>query len=212
MNETQRIFGLAGLITAALWLGHVPPDAGRGQATQPAAEPATPAATQPADADATADEASPDAVIRQLMRHRREGAPVIEPTRSPDGSSPPPDVSVPPAPLEIDPAIIGVAPGEDMPPLRREGEFIVNRRGRLIHAAGGQQLFVFEADGKGSPELPMIIQPCRRLEDMERIVSQRGDDVVFILSGQVHTYRGANYLLPTMMKIAFPKGNLEMDS
>jgi hypothetical protein len=43
---------------------------------------------------------------------------------------------------------------------------------------------------------------------MEDTVDRRGDTTVFILSGQVHTYRGANYLLPTMMKVAVDTGNL----
>ena len=111
--------------------------------------------------------------------------------------------------MDIDPAVLGVAPGEDPPPLRREGEFIVNRRGRLVRSSeGGHLLFVFESDTQAAPELPMILQACQLLEAMEETVQRRGDMTVFILSGQVHAYRGANYLLPTMMKIAVDKGNL----
>ena len=41
------------------------------------------------------------------------------------------------------------------------------------------------------------------------LIEQRGDTVVFLISGQIHTYRGANYLLPTMMKLAIDQGNLQ---
>ena len=73
----------------------------------------------------------------------------------------------------------------------------------------GLQVFVFDADSQHAPEPPMILQPCRLLQSMEDIVQQRGDTVVFVLSGQVHVYRGANYLLPTLMRIAIDRGNLE---
>ena len=55
----------------------------------------------------------------------------------------------------------------------------------------------------------MILQACQLLQTMEDIVQQRGDTVVFLISGQIHTYRGANYLLPTMMKLAIDQGNLQ---
>ena len=204
MNETKYIATLAGLITAALWLGHVPPDIGHGQSTQPATE------------SQSASPASSDMVIQQLMQKRREGPPMIAPAPPHTdetgieglGSSP----NLPDLSLGIDPAIIGVAPGDELPPLQREGSFIVNRRGRLVHTPSGHQVFVFEADAKHSPELPMVLQPSRMLESMEDITAQRSRSTIFILSGQIHTYRGMNYLLPTMMKIAIPKGNLETES
>ncbi|MEO0587939.1 MAG: hypothetical protein AAF078_09895, partial [Planctomycetota bacterium] len=84
----------------------------------------------------------------------------------------------------------------------------IQRRGKI----GPQILHMFEADGQASPELPMIVQPTRLLEAMEEIVNERGGAVVFDVSGQVHTYRGANYLLLTKMKIAINRGNLGIDS
>lgn len=157
-----------------------------------------------------------DEVLQQLMNRRvAEPTPTTEPAPTGGAGEALPEapiVPVPPAAVEIDPAVLGVAPGDPMPSLRREGEFLINRRGRLLRSPEGYQLFVFEADGPDSPELPMIVQPSRLLQAMEDIVSERGDAVVFKLSGQVHTYRGANYLLPTMMIIAGPKGNLGIDS
>jgi len=113
------------------------------------------------------------------------------------------------AKVKIDQAILGIAPEQPLPPLKREGEFLVGRRGRLVRSVEGKSLlFVFDADSAKAPELPMVVQPCRLRESMENLIVERGDSVVFIVSGQVHTYRGANYLLPTMMKLAVDQGNL----
>jgi hypothetical protein len=167
-----------------------------------------PVETQPVPAEAVADEADAEQAMNDLLGSR-EAAPVIEPTTDSDIEYPGLSVDALGASIDIDPAVLGIAPGEDPPPLRREGEFIVNRRGRLIQSAkGGHLLFVFESDTQDNPELPMVFQACRILEAMEDTVQRRGNTTVFIISGQVHTYRGANYLLPTMMKIAVDKGNL----
>lgn len=167
--------------------------------------------TESAPATETVESPSADDVMRDLLNERQE-PPTIAPTQQPGGMTVPPPPSAPPvgrAGMELDPAILGPLPGEPQPTLRREGEFLVNRRGRLIRSDAGEQMFVFEADSQDAPEPPMILQPCRRLQDMEDIVQQRGESVVFIVSGQVHVYRGQNFLLPTMMTIAVDRGNLE---
>jgi hypothetical protein len=164
--------------------------------------------TQP---DAAGD--SSEAVMQQLLKQREQ--PSVEPTdpqaeQGGDGQTP--QVDMPAAGVEADPSVLGVAPssGEGEPTLRREGEFIVNRRGHLARAKDSNRLlFVFSADKQSSPEAPMILQACRTLETMEKIVQKRGESVPFIISGQVHTYRNQNYLMPTMMKIAEQGGNLK---
>lgn len=172
------------------------------------------------DAPAQTQQARPSAqeVMDDLAGPQQPDPPVVEPSRQPDirpvtpgrpGAPGRPGSRVPTTRPNIDRAILGIAPGQDQPTLRREGEFIVSRKGRLQQAGeGGAALFVFEADGQDAGEAPMIMQPCRLLEDMEDYVARHGDRVVFIVSGQVHTYRGANYLLPTMMKLAVDQGNL----
>ena len=197
-----RIPVLPASFLLALWLCVGPASAQQDEMAA-ATQPAEPPATQPAN-----DEAQAEQTMRDLLGSR-QAAPVIEPLADPPVEYPGIRVGAPASRVDIDPAVLGIAPGEDPPPLRREGEFVVNRRGRLIRSSdGGYLLFVFESDTQHAPELPMVIQACQLLETMENIVEKRGDSTVFILTGQVNTYHGANYLLPTMMKIAFDKGNL----
>ena len=110
---------------------------------------------------------------------------------------------------QVDTAILGIPPGSPQPKLRREGEFIVNRRGRLTRTPSGQVLFVFEADSDAAPEPPMPLLPCQILESMEDLSAQNTDQVAFIVSGQVMLYRGVNFLMPTMMKLSIDRGNLQ---
>ena len=52
----------------------------------------------------------------------------------------------------------------------------------------------------------MIMMPCQLLESMEKLISERGDRVVFNTSGQVFVYKGANYLLPSIMREDYDRG------
>lgn len=156
----------------------------------------------------TATTPSPEDVMRQMLEERQD-APIIEPTVRP-GDTDNRRNKAPTASVNVDTSILGIAPGGKQPTLRREGEFIVARAGRLVRAPdGANMLFVFDADGQASPEAPLILLPCQMLQSMEDIVQQRGDRVVFILSGQITAYRGANYVMPTMMKLAIDSGNIE---
>lgn len=158
-----------------------------------------------ADGTPTADE------VRRSLLEDLDGPPVTTPTRREMVRDVPSSIGVPAVDVEIDPAVLGVAPDQTPPKLRREGEFIINRRGRLIRSPrSNRPLFVFEADtSKEGQELPMVLLPCRLLQDMEQTVMQNGDQVLFIISGQVHNYRGANYLMPTTMRLAVDRGNTD---
>lgn len=177
----------------------------------------TPAAAGRASGD-SGSPASAEDVMEQLLQ-QEQTPPLIEPTVRPGSSDGPrtgPRAAAPTTSVSVDPAVLGIAPNPgsgqrgEAPTLRREGEFIVSRRGRLVRSPdGAHMLFVFDAESEQSPETPLIILPSQMLQSMEEIVQQRGDRVVFILSGQITTYRGANYVLPTMMKLALDRGNLQ---
>lgn len=165
------------------------------------AKPASAAATQPARPATT--QPSSDEVMRQLLQSRQEN-PSIEPNARPTNDE------VAGSAVQIDPKILGVAPGQEPPKLRREGEFVVSRRGRVVRASNSNHLiFAFEADSEHAAEPPMVLMPCQLLQNMEELIRERGDRVQFVLSGQIFSYRGANYLLPTMMKLAVDQGNLQ---
>lgn len=169
-------------------------------ASPPATTPAAPVAPAAAPATQPATQPSAEDVLRDLMQQRRDN-PIIDPVRRP--SVGPATTAAP----QLDPAIVGVAPGAEPPKLRREGEFVISRRGRILRS-GNQSVFVFEADSEKSPEPPMILVPCMKLQEIEDLIQERGDKVVFILSGQVFVYRGANYIVPTMSRLAQDQGNL----
>ena len=138
---------------------------------------------------------------RQSAPSRPESSPVITQTDS-----------------RLDAALQGLRNDPSKPhALRSEGEYLISRAGRLTRGVSGMVggeaqnvLFTFEADGSQSEasEAPMMIMPCKLLEQMEQLVSERGDATVFIVSGRVHQFRGANYLLPTTMRVAMPAENV----
>ncbi len=166
------------------------------------AQPSQPA-TQPANNSAA------DVVDKMMKRLKKTNKP-IEPTQRPAAAKNARPALSPRPQIDVDPKILGVAPGMPQPKLRREGEFVINRRGRLVRANdGNNMLFIFKSDSQHAPEPPMIIVPCQLLQNMEQMVLNRGDHISFSLTGQILTYHGANYLLPTMMKPAIDMGNLQ---
>lgn len=93
--------------------------------------------------------------------------------------------------------------------LRPEGTIIISRIGRMVRSdVGGEWLFTFDADSTGKLDPPMILMPCRLLERMERLVSEDGDQVKFIVSGQIYEYYNRNYLMPTVMSVPYKRDNL----
>jgi len=81
------------------------------------------------------------------------------------------------------------------------GEMILWRRGWMVREAGGAWSFVFAADASGLEDPPMILLPCRMLEDMQRHARRSGPDQPLLVTGRVTRYHGRHYLLPTMFRI-----------
>ena len=199
-------FRLSTCALCLILIGAVAASAADPETTPPEPSPETSTQTEQPPAE---PEPALDQTMQEMMDLRGE-APIVDPERRPDVQNAPGRVGVPAVTVDVDRSVLGVAPGEPQPHLRREGDFVVNRRGRVIRSPDGAHvLFVFEAADKESPEPPMILQACRNLQAMEDIVAERGDAAEFIVSGQVHVYRGANYLLPTMYQLAYDKGNLQ---
>jgi hypothetical protein len=193
-------------VIALLTSLHVGADEGVEEAT-------TPTVGSDAAPAKDADQAPPsaDEVLRQILETRKT-RPAIAPVDKPVVEAGHGGAPVGGDRLQIDSRVLGTAPGAAKPKLRREGQFIPLRRGRIVRAPGSNQvMFVFDADSRQAPEPPMFIMPCQELESIERIeriVAERGDKIVLNLAGQVFTYRGANYILPGPWNLVADKGNL----
>ncbi|NJL30390.1 MAG: hypothetical protein HC898_01470 [Phycisphaerales bacterium] len=204
----RRILAVALASTFALTLvqadeSSVPP------AAQPVSEKAPAKSTDSAN---TAEPVNPPAPATAPHRRAGDSGTLATASHCPGGGPVPAAVTPVPANGSItDRRVLGVAPdmANSAPGLRREGDFILSRRGRVILEPGNKgPMFVFSADGANAVEPPLRLAPAQLTEQVERIIAQRGDRVVFIITGQVLTYRGANYLLPTQIMEDFDKGNL----
>jgi len=178
-----------------------------------------PAAAQGSgDADTPAPRTTPREIIDRLIAEPPAGGGrAVTPLRT-DFDDP----AEADGPAGLDPDVVHVDPDAPLPRLRREGGFVVERPGRLIavpdpSAADGAELWVFAFDRvAGVDDLrPMIVQKTRRLQmmqDVREAPPAGGDDATpassgrgrlvgqFLVSGQVHTHRGVNYLLPSTVR------------
>jgi len=89
--------------------------------------------------------------------------------------------------------------------LVRDGERIINRRGRLRKDERGAWIFVFEADASGLADPPMTLLPCLMLEDLvekqQAAARLSGTRQPLLITGLVTQYHGRNYLLPSMYRM-----------
>jgi hypothetical protein len=149
----------------------------------PTTEPSTPPQTQP----------QPEQVLQELLMEPPTNAP-IAPT-------------IPGMPAEAPPGPSAEeAPGGGR--LLPDGYIIAKRTGRLVQQ-GQWWLFAFEADGKPMQDPPMRMLPCRWLEHMEAASAGGTRSVLFIVTGRVTAYHGANYLLPENVLIVHDLGNFQ---
>ena len=166
---------------------------------------------------------SPREIIDRLIAEPVDGeARGVDPRRgvvgvpSPAGDAPPP--------AGLDPNVVQVDPDTPLPRMRREGGFVVERPGRLIavpdptappRSPGELWVFAFDRVAGVDDLRPMIVQRTRRLQMMQDTrtppSADPGDPTAtgeteaarlrgrligrFLVSGQVHTFRGVNYLL-----------------
>lgn len=88
----------------------------------------------------------------------------------------------------------------------KEGTVLVNRRGRLVRDAGanGRLAFAVDNDPDAGAIPPLLLLPCRMLEEMELMAAAKGDELVFRVSGRTTSHRGRGYLLPTLVQVLPP--------
>jgi hypothetical protein len=89
-----------------------------------------------------------------------------------------------------------VAPGAPPVSVKREGDYVIDRLGRLGRTSDGTQAqFIFDSDSKTLADPPMIILPNLKLVQMEEVVKATNRDMPFRITGMVTEYRGRNYIL-----------------
>lgn len=83
----------------------------------------------------------------------------------------------------------------------KEGTLIMRRPARMIRNSSGAWTIVFDNDDpEHTDSIELIVEPCRMLMRMESIVMQSGDAGRLLVSGRVYAYKGANYILPTLIQ------------
>jgi hypothetical protein len=146
------------------------------RAEAPVTQPAAPT-TRPADMPA-------DQLLQQMLKP--SNGPVVKPLQP-----------IPNPPVLDQTTGKTIVPNGTQPQnLRREGDYIRDRIGRLTRSADGAQMeFTFESDGRTMQDPPVIILPNLKLMAMESQVNSLNRDVRFRVTGPVTEYKGRNYIL-----------------
>lgn len=206
-DRTEPVaFLLFGQVFAYRGVNYLLPTAARMQQARLADTPAPD--TPPVAPTPDAADPSVQSLIKQLESQRDRPhtiepgvplAPASDPTPAPTGATGSPK-----------------PPGETSSHVMPEGKTVLRRRARMVHAAGAaggvgsQWDVVFDSGPQGDPDFdrPMNLVPCLTLQRMEAWAASRGDGVSLEISGQVLSYQGRNYLIPTMFRV-YPTGELE---
>ena len=78
---------------------------------------------------------------------------------------------------------------------RNEGTRITNRRGHLVRNSNGAFIFVFVSDATGLSDPPCTILPTTRSQRLFRYASVSGYTIPLLVSGEVLTYHGHDFLI-----------------
>lgn len=139
--------------------------------------------TQPSAATTRPAALSPDQMLNQMLKPSGSGAKPLQPLLNP------PAVGARSGPA-------AVAPGAAPQQLRREGDWIRDKVGRLTKSSDGQSWeFSFESDGRAMQDPPVVILPNLKLMQMENAVAGSNRDLKFRITGMVTEYKGRNYVL-----------------
>lgn len=85
--------------------------------------------------------------------------------------------------------------GEKVSRLVPEGTRFANRPGRVVKR-GDAYYFLVETDSNSREEPVLTLLPCAITESIIKLAERDDAGLVFIVSGEVTTFDGANYLLP----------------
>jgi hypothetical protein len=162
------------------------------QTTQPVLlppKPATPnASTQPS-------QLPPEQMLNQMLRPNNSGPKPLQPVVNP------PDV-------DKTSGKAAVAPAATTQQLRREGDWIRDKVGRLTKGSDGQTWeFTFDSDGRTMQDPPVVILPNLKLMQMENAVTGSNRDLKFRVTGMVTEYKGRNYILLEKAMVESDTGN-----
>lgn len=90
-----------------------------------------------------------------------------------------------------------------------EGTILVERRGIIRRTGSGAYVLIFDADAEGNADPPMRLLPCMVLQSLEGYARRHGERATVLISGHVYTYRGLNYLRPTLFRIPRDRTRLQ---
>jgi hypothetical protein len=86
--------------------------------------------------------------------------------------------------------------------------FLTARRGRVVRGSDGALMAVVDSGSSGKSEGPMLLLPCQNMAAIETIMDTAAEGTSFTLTGEVFSYRGKRYLLPTMYSVNRASDNI----
>lgn len=167
-----------------------------------------PATSPPASEDVAPDaeppvEPSPQDIIRQLMETKPLRA-VVLPKEEPEVPDFPAPTTQEQSPLRSNvPDDPDAAPVHILP----EGTIMVDQLGRLVPAGEQWWSLAFEDRGRDASRPPIRVLPSRLLETAVTLSSGTAQGGVFMVSGEITTYKGLNYLLLRKVLVRRDLGN-----
>jgi hypothetical protein len=86
---------------------------------------------------------------------------------------------------------------------RPDGQHINGRQGRVVrHDAW--LIFTPDSGSRSPSDAPLVLLPSAQMERLEGLVSRHGDSARYRISGKLITYKGRQFLLPTLAQVMPP--------
>ncbi len=106
-------------------------------------------------------------------------------------------------------SVARTGPLVDVPEGVSEGELLISRRGRVLRDRSGAWIVVPDADASGLQDPSMILLPSNKLVGIENWARRGGIGKPILISGEVFSYRGRHFILPTAWRIPRERPNLK---